>query len=150
MPFALHQEILRPSGVEFAISLNLVGPLAISSSSDVQVLGNLVVARSNVLKVFEIRRQLASLRADLADPQDIAGARADNGVVGEVEMDTQGDGFVNVGELKVTFAAAQPVDNVIVLLYFVYGYNSTCSLELMTVSHRKFSSLGSKSWGSHK
>lgn len=101
MPFALHQDILRPSGVEFAVSLNLVVPSTASSSSDVQVLGNLVVARANVLKVFEIRRQSASLRADLADPGESLAANGGDGVEGEVKMDTQGDGFVNMGELKV-------------------------------------------------
>jgi cleavage and polyadenylation specificity factor subunit 1 len=113
MPFALHQEVLRPSGVEFAISLNLVAPLAVSSSPDIQVLGNLVVARSNVLKVFEIRRQYASLRADLTTRSESFSALRGDGAERGVEMETQGDDFVNVGEFKVIAGA----NNLSTLLY---------------------------------
>lgn len=101
MPFALHEEVLRPTGVEFAVSLSLVAPAATSSSSDVEILGNIVVARSNVLKVFEVRRQSASLRPDLGIAMHPMRDQGSEGVPGEVEMDIQGDGFVNVGELKV-------------------------------------------------
>jgi cleavage and polyadenylation specificity factor subunit 1 len=101
MPFALHQEVLRPSGVEFAVSLDLVAPLTASSSSDIQVLGNLVVARSNVLKVFEIRRQYASLRADLKTHSESYSAMRGDGVEKGGAMETIGDDFVNVGEFKV-------------------------------------------------
>ncbi|KAF8318712.1 hypothetical protein DL93DRAFT_2225607 [Clavulina sp. PMI_390] len=103
MPFALHQEIVRPSGVEYAISLNLVGPLDVSSSSDVQILGNLVVARANVLKVFEVRRQLVDpSRTNLGAPEHNLRASGGplDGPQDDVEMDGQGDGFVSMGELK--------------------------------------------------
>ena len=44
---ALHQEILAPSGVEFAARVNLTADEGLPS--------NLVVARSNLLRVFEVR-----------------------------------------------------------------------------------------------
>ncbi|KAJ3764362.1 CPSF A subunit region-domain-containing protein [Lentinula raphanica] len=44
---ALHQEILAPSGVEFAARVNLTADEGLQS--------NLVVARSNLLRVFEVR-----------------------------------------------------------------------------------------------
>jgi hypothetical protein len=51
---ALHQEILAPSGVEFAAWLKLTtgkGP-----EEEEGVLSNVVVARSNLLRVFELRK----------------------------------------------------------------------------------------------
>jgi cleavage and polyadenylation specificity factor subunit 1 len=80
MPVALHQEILRPSGVEFAVSLKLVNPRT-ATPSNVQVLGNLVVARSSNLKVFEVRSQNTSPKHNVED-------QGSNGIdVENVEMD---------------------------------------------------------------
>lgn len=104
MPFALYQEVLQPSGVEFAISLHLVAPFDYPSSSDVQILGNLVVARANVLKVFEVRRQSSDAMSGDFEPSDGLSGSAETQHMpsADVEMDGQGDGFVSMGELKVT------------------------------------------------
>ncbi|KAF9078133.1 CPSF A subunit region-domain-containing protein [Rhodocollybia butyracea] len=50
---ALHQEILAPSGVEFAAWLKLATGEGPEGES---VLSNVVVARSNLLRVFELRK----------------------------------------------------------------------------------------------
>ncbi|KAJ4482302.1 CPSF A subunit region-domain-containing protein [Lentinula aciculospora] len=47
--YALHQEILAPSGVEFAAWLKITATEGIQS--------NLVVARSNLLRIFEVREE---------------------------------------------------------------------------------------------
>lgn len=60
-----------------------------------------MVARSNVLKVFEIRRQYATLRADLTARSESYSAIRSGGAERGAEMETQGDDFVNVGEFKV-------------------------------------------------
>ena len=112
---ALRQEILPPNGVEFAASLKLT-PSTIAddtvptpSTSAVQdnitsrALYNLVVARSNILRVFEVKEEPAPISAQLDDERERRSnvRRGTEAVEGEVEMDEQGEGFVNVGSLKV-------------------------------------------------
>lgn len=104
---ALRREILRPSGVEYATSLKLTPstvPLGESSSLDEpRVLCNLVVARSNLLRIFEVREEPAPVSAQREDEKERrARVRRDTEAFeGEVEMDTQGEGFVNMGAVKV-------------------------------------------------
>ncbi|KAF7292889.1 Cleavage and polyadenylation specific protein [Mycena indigotica] len=50
---ALHQEILPPSGVQFAVTLRLT-PSPLQSTSTRHTLCNLVVARSNFLRIFNV------------------------------------------------------------------------------------------------
>jgi cleavage and polyadenylation specificity factor subunit 1 len=103
---ALHQEILPPSGVEFATTLKLTPstlPEVSSTSHSGGALYNLVVARANILRVFEVKEgpfpiflQLEDERQRRADVR-----RGTEAVEGEVEMDGQGEGFINMGSVKV-------------------------------------------------
>lgn len=101
---ALHQEIIAPSGVEFAVSLNLTPstlnngtPVETKGEDSTRVISNLVVARSNFLRIFEVREVLEVGRSVRKSD-----ARKDTEAVeGEVEMDEQGDGFVNMGSAEV-------------------------------------------------
>jgi cleavage and polyadenylation specificity factor subunit 1 len=112
---AIRQEILPPSGVEFATSVKLtpstldthVLPTTPNSTARhelaARALCNVVVARSNLLRIFEIREELAPLLPHASDEREKM-ARVRKGteaVEGEVEMDEQGEGFVNMGSVKV-------------------------------------------------
>jgi cleavage and polyadenylation specificity factor subunit 1 len=110
---ALHQEILPPSGVEFATTLKLtpstlpeVSPLSSSASQDQtsrSALYNLVVARANILRLFEVKESPAPISSQLEDERqrrtDVR--RGTEAVEGEVEMDRLGEGFINMGTVKV-------------------------------------------------
>lgn len=112
---ALRQDILPPSGVEFATSLKLtpstlagqVLPTPPGSSARhelaARALCNLVVARTNLLRIFEIRQQPATLHPQDEDGTDRMSQvrKGTEAVEGEVEMDEQGEGFVNMGSTKV-------------------------------------------------
>ncbi|KAH8992719.1 CPSF A subunit region-domain-containing protein [Lactarius akahatsu] len=110
---ALHQEILPPSGVEYATTLKLT-PATLSGSAvpststshphpSYGALYNVVVARANILRVFEVTEN----PAPMSSHQDERNRRSDvlrgtEAVEGEVEMDGQGEGFVNMGSVKFT------------------------------------------------
>lgn len=112
---AIHQEILPASGVQFATCLKLLpttllsrdslptfdpsGLLAVSRRS----LFNVVVARSNVLRIFEAVEELAPMDAQREEERERKAAvrRGTEAVEGEVEMDTDGEGFINLGQIKV-------------------------------------------------
>ncbi len=110
---ALHQEILPPSGVEFATTLKLtpstlseVSPPPSSASQDQTSRGalyNLVVARANILRLFEVKESPAPISSQLEDERqrrtDVR--RGTEAVEGEVEMDRLGEGFINMGTVKV-------------------------------------------------
>jgi cleavage and polyadenylation specificity factor subunit 1 len=110
---ALYQEILPPSGVEFATTLKLTPstlpdavPPTASTSQDQRPKGalyNLVVARASTLRVFEVKDDPALISSQLEDErQRIADVRrGTEAVEGEIEMDGQGEGFVNMGAVKV-------------------------------------------------
>lgn len=90
---ALRHDILPPSGVDFAVALNF------SSSSP-----TIVTAKSNFLRVYAIREQLAPISDHVASERDKR-ARVRKGteaVEGEVEMDQSGEGWVNMGTVKVS------------------------------------------------
>jgi cleavage and polyadenylation specificity factor subunit 1 len=110
---ALHQEILPPSGVEYAATLKLtpatLADSAVPSTSTSYphsyqgALYNVVVARANILRIFEV----TETTAPMPPYQDERNRRTDaprgsEAAEGEVEMDTQGEGFVNMGSVKVT------------------------------------------------
>ena len=103
---ALRHEILPPSGVEFAACLNLT-PSTIPSSSSSQVttrvLFNVVVARSNLLRVYEVREELAPISSQKDDERERRSTvrKGTEAVEGEVEMDASGEGYVNMGSVKV-------------------------------------------------
>ncbi len=109
---ALHQEILPASGVEFATSLKLLpstlhGSSVIPLSSDIhheftpRVLCNVVTARSNLLRIFEVREEPAPVSTQADDERERRGKtrRGTEAVEGEVEMDEQGEGFVNIAKV---------------------------------------------------
>src|SRR6266852_6846049 len=107
---ALHQEILPPSGVEFATTLKLtpstlpeVSPPASSASQSRGSLYNLVVARANILRVFEVKEGPVPISLQLEDERQRRAdvRRGTEAVEGEVEMDGQGEGFINMGSVKV-------------------------------------------------
>ena len=115
---AIHQEILPASGVQFATCLKLLpttllsrdslptsdpsGLLAVSRRS----LFNVVVARSSVLRIFEVVEELAPMDAQREEERERKAAirRGTESVEGEVEMDTDGEGFINLGQIKVNSA----------------------------------------------
>ncbi|KAA1478696.1 hypothetical protein DENSPDRAFT_845850 [Dentipellis sp. KUC8613] len=128
---ALHQDILPPSGVEFATTLKLtpstVGPKhpAEASTSTLpddnsskRALYNIVVARSNLLRVFEVREEPAPISSAADDERERRSnvRRGTEAVEGEVEMDEQGEGFVNMGSVKSTGPKGPPT---VFRLYFV-------------------------------
>ncbi|KAH7882293.1 CPSF A subunit region-domain-containing protein [Phlebopus sp. FC_14] len=102
---ALRHDILPPSGVEFAVTLNLTpstipGPAAATPSTVI----NIVTARSNALRVYDIRQQPVAI-SDHAESERERRARVRKGteaVEGEVEMDQSGEGWVNLGSTKST------------------------------------------------
>ena len=104
---ALRQEVLPPSGVEYATSLKLT-PSTLSATtrheSAARVLCNVVVARSSLLLIFEVREEPPPISTQADDERDrrVSVRRGTEAVEGEVEMDEQGEGFVNVGSFKVT------------------------------------------------
>ena len=103
---ALRHEILPPSGVEFASCLKLL-PATISEPSGSRTTGhalfNVVVARTNFLRVFEVREEPAPISTQKDDERERRASvrRGTEAVEGEVEMDASGEGFVNMGSAKV-------------------------------------------------
>lgn len=99
---ALRHEILSASGVEFVATLNLLPPTISCKREDglPRTIANVVVARSNLLRIYEVVEDNAPISMQ-------AGARMDKvrrdteAVEGEVEMDMQGEGFVFMGAVKV-------------------------------------------------
>ncbi|KZT07933.1 uncharacterized protein LAESUDRAFT_724410 [Laetiporus sulphureus 93-53] len=116
---ALRQEILPPSGVEFAACLKLTpstlpdSKLPGSSAGSSRVLFNVVVARSNLLRIFEVREEPAPFSSQKEDERDRRASvrKGTEAVEGEVEMDVSGEGFVNMGSVKSTAqnGAAHPL-----------------------------------------
>jgi len=103
---SVHQQILPPSGVEFASSLNLT-PSTLESNSNVvlrhefvsRVICNLVVARSSLLRIFEVREEPAPVVQDEEKDRTLTVRRGTEAVEGEVEMDEQGDGYINIAKV---------------------------------------------------
>lgn len=120
---ALRCEILEPSGVEYASGLKLAPSTIVrpdltgsgETSGLPKYLCNLVVARSNRLRIFEVVEENAPVLQTTNDKW--SKVRKDTEPVeGEVEMDTQGEGFIFMGAVKVCL-------NVVVL--FRSGYLSS-------------------------
>jgi cleavage and polyadenylation specificity factor subunit 1 len=113
---AIRQEILPPSGVEFAASLQLIPstleqlvlptPPNATARHELaaRALCNLVVARSNLLRIFEVCVEPAPLPTQAEEDERERRSKVRRGteaVEGEVQMDEQGEGFVNMGSVKV-------------------------------------------------
>jgi hypothetical protein len=112
---AIHQEILPASGVQFATCLKLLPTTLLSRdslpSSDPsgllafsrRSLFNVVVARSNVLRIFEVVEELAPMDTQREEERERKAVvrKGTESVEGEVEMDADGEGFINLGQIKV-------------------------------------------------
>lgn len=103
---ALRHQILPPSGVEFAASLKLtpstLGQLPTSPRHEfaARALCNVVVARSNLLRIFEVREEpLIHSQAEDERERKSKTRKGTEPVEGEVEMDEQGEGFVNIAKV---------------------------------------------------
>ena len=105
---AIYHEILPPSGVEFATCLKLT-PSTVAqnapsgSQSNKRALFNIVVARSNLLRVFEVCEEPVPISTQKDDERERRASvrKGTEAVEGEVEMDASGEGFVNIGTVKV-------------------------------------------------
>lgn len=101
---ALHQEIQPPSGVEFVASLKLTHSTVVSARHEfaARVIANVVVARANILRIFEVREELAQMPGQYEEDRERKGkSRKDTEPVeGEMLMDRQGDGFVNIAKVN--------------------------------------------------
>jgi cleavage and polyadenylation specificity factor subunit 1 len=103
---SLYQQILPSSGVDFATSLNLT-PSTLESPFNVpvrhefvsRVMCNLVVARSSLLRIFEVREEPAPVIQDEEKDRRSTVRRGTEAVEGEVEMDEQGDGYINIAKV---------------------------------------------------
>jgi cleavage and polyadenylation specificity factor subunit 1 len=121
---ALHQEILPASGVEFATSLKLLPSTLRDPSSPTssnirheiasRVLCNVVVARSNLLRIFEVREEPAPFPTQADDERERKGKtrRGTEAVEGEVEMDEEGEGFVNIAKVIYLPYVSCPINSV--------------------------------------
>lgn len=105
----LRSEVLHPSGVEHAVSLKLI-PTTVNrrqpqdaESISPRAICNLVVARSNLLRVYEVVEEQAAFQfsRQLEKDGQTRSRKDTEAVEGEVEMDGQGEGFVNMGSVKV-------------------------------------------------
>ncbi|OJA10745.1 hypothetical protein AZE42_07268 [Rhizopogon vesiculosus] len=104
---ALRHDILPPSGVEFATTLKLTPSTVVGSSGQEtgsRVLCNVVVARSNLLRIFEVWEQPPQISTHIEDERERRAhvRRGTEAVEGEVEMDEGGEGWVNMGSVKAT------------------------------------------------
>ncbi|TFK70705.1 hypothetical protein BDN72DRAFT_838644 [Pluteus cervinus] len=107
---ALCQDILPPSGVEFAACLNLTASslgelptppnVTLRHEFAARALCNVVVARSNILRIFEVREETAPISAQAEDERERRAKvrKGTEAVEGEVEMDEDGEGFVNIAK----------------------------------------------------
>jgi cleavage and polyadenylation specificity factor subunit 1 len=109
---ALRSELLPPSGVQFAASLKLL-PYTVNrrrrqyvETSDHEVVCNLVVARSNFIRIYEIVEEVLPIGLTHVKGASSRAGKESEAVEGEVEMDTQGEGFVNLGTVKVSICFA--------------------------------------------
>lgn len=107
---ALRQEILPASGVEFATSLKLTASTRTTTAlSNIttrhefvsRVLCNVVVARSSLLRIFEVREEPAPIHPQMDDERERRAdvRRGTEAVEGEVAMDEQGDGYINIAKV---------------------------------------------------
>ncbi|KAH6906091.1 hypothetical protein BKA70DRAFT_1402186 [Coprinopsis sp. MPI-PUGE-AT-0042] len=103
----LRQDILPPSGVEFATHLKLTPScngdqqqLSTRHEFVARVLCNLAVARSNLLRISEVREEPWTPPAGAEDERERKGhvRRGTEAVEGESAMDTDGDGFINLSQ----------------------------------------------------
>ncbi|KIM69381.1 hypothetical protein SCLCIDRAFT_1207782 [Scleroderma citrinum Foug A] len=99
---ALRHDILPPSGVDFGVALKLTPATIIRPPNHVPFLLNIVTAKSNVLRVYDVREQpfVASNHAESEREKRTHIRKGTEPVEGEVEMDQGGEGWVNMGSVK--------------------------------------------------
>ncbi|KAF9031687.1 hypothetical protein BDZ89DRAFT_948625 [Hymenopellis radicata] len=100
---ALHQELVPPSGVEFLASLKLTHstiavPVSARHELAARVLCNVVVARSNILRIFEVREELAQVSGQYEEERERKGKTRKDTESVEGETSMEGDGFVNIAK----------------------------------------------------
>ncbi|KAH8116054.1 cleavage factor protein [Phellopilus nigrolimitatus] len=124
---ALRYELLSPSGAEYAASLKLL-PSTVNRrrSRDAgedfpKAVCNVVVARSNWLRIYEIVEESAPVQLGQGRGNWSRMRRDTEAVEGEVEMDTQGEGFVNMGAVK-SASAMNPTSATTFRFYFIREY----------------------------
>ncbi|KAF6743658.1 hypothetical protein DFP72DRAFT_858478, partial [Ephemerocybe angulata] len=119
---AVRQDVLPPSGIEFAASLRLIPTVTKELSPRLEfvsrVLCNLVVARSNLLRIFEVREEPSPIQSSVEEEREKRAhvRKGTEAVEGEVEMDTQGDGFISVSKTIQKTDVQQPT---VTRIYFV-------------------------------
>jgi cleavage and polyadenylation specificity factor subunit 1 len=108
---SLRHEILPPSGVEFATSLKLMPPTrgelhvppnaSARQAFAARTLCNVVVARSSLLRIFEARVEPVPVSSQVDEERDRRAnvRKGTEAVEGEVAMDEQGEGFVNIAKV---------------------------------------------------
>lgn len=135
---AVRHEILPPSGVEYAACLRLLPSTVIeisNSRTSGRALFNVVVARSNFLRVFEVREEPTPISTQKDDERERRASvrKGTEAVEGEVEMDASGEGFVNMGSVKVN-AYSNTLTGCLVALEKCNGLRlrlSCCALEIL-------------------
>lgn len=114
--YGLHHEILPPSGVEFATSLKLTPSThnvhdnpTFRHEFAARSVCNVVVARSNLLRIFEVRLELPPISSQAEDERERSAnvRKGTEAVEGEVEMDIQGDGFINIDKVIRVYSVFQ-------------------------------------------
>lgn len=125
---ALYQDILHPSGVEFATCLNLTTPGNGSLSTPpnatlrhevaARTLCNIAVARSNILRIFQVREEPAPISAQAEDERERRSRvrQGTEAVEGEAAMDQSGEGFVNIAKVIYSLPCT----------YHLLSHNSIC------------------------
>lgn len=101
---ALHQTLLPSSSIHYSLFLPhftpstiypLPKPPAAVDTPDVKVIGNLVVAGAEALRVFEIREESVPIIEKVKLEEDVAEGKKD------VQMEEVGDGFFDDGHAEV-------------------------------------------------
>jgi len=106
---SLRQEVLPASGAEFVASLNLT-PATLGTQAAVsnvstrhefvsRVICNLAVARSSLLRIFEVREEPAPISVDNERERWSTVRRGTEAVEGEMAMDEQGEGYINIAKV---------------------------------------------------
>ncbi|KAL0957913.1 hypothetical protein HGRIS_000094 [Hohenbuehelia grisea] len=101
---ALRQELVPASGVEFITSLKLTPAslenLPVRHELAARVLCNVVVARSNLLRIFAVYDEPATMLGHMDEERDRKAQvrKGTEAVEGEVQMEELGDGFINLGK----------------------------------------------------
>jgi hypothetical protein len=127
---AIRHQILPASGVEFATHLHLTPTSKTENASTRHTFAsrtayNLVVARANLLRVFDVRIEptpLPSLEAQSARERNATIKAGTEPLEGEVLMDEAGEGFLSVAAIKVLFSVVDATICICLCKYYVLLY----------------------------